>query len=217
MRKFLFLTAVFAILASYSEYSYSETKLIPGTDKAQVKDCSSGTAYIYEDYIIHTEPTGDFDGSNIYIYAPARDSNPCNMNTKTAHYAIGVGEYGGVNKFAGKHENLIFIDQWTGRDFKKLLAINIENKSLVFLDTYAEPEISGGELIYYRTLKSKRKSVRDKIPCPRAGEWVSQGKQVLYVEKITVNLDTMKKQPSGELSCMPADPIGNTKPRTYGH
>ncbi len=85
------------------------------------------------------------------------------------------------------------------------------------MDTYAQPEVGGGELNYYRTLKSKRKSVRDKIPCPEAEEWISQGKQVLYVEKITVNLDTMKKQSSGELSCMPADPIGNTKPRTYGH
>lgn len=218
MQKFLFVIFTCAIFATCTVLLRAESTLITGTDKPTVQECdNSGTVYVYDNYIIYTEPSGDFGGVNIYIYAPMKIDDLCKLNPRLAQYAVGVGEYGGVNKFAGKYENLMFIDKWTGRDFKRLLAINIENKSLVFMDTYAEPEIEGRELNYFRTLKSKRKSVRDKIPCPDAAEWESQGKQVLYVERMSVDLDTMKKVSSDELLCMPAEPIGTTKPRRYGH
>ena len=218
MQKILFVIFTCTIFVISTVFLYAESTLIAGTEKPTVKECdNSATVYVYDDYIIYTEPSGDFGGVNIYIYAPMKKDDLCKLNPRLAHYAVGVGEYGGVNKFAGKYENLILIDKWTGRDFKRLLAINIENKSLVFMDTYAEPKIEGGELNYFRTLKSKRKSVRDKIPCPNATKWESEGKQVLYVERMSVDLDTMKKVSSGELSCIPAEPIGTTKPRRYGH
>ena len=214
MQKILFILSLTFVLST--ALTHAEAKLIPGTDKPKIKDCGdSGTVYEYDNYIIYTQPSGDFEGVNTFIFAPMAKDDLCELNPRLAHYAVGVGEFGGVNKFAGKYENLIFLDQWTGRNFKRLLAINVDNKSLVFLDTYAEPEIEGGELNYFRTLKSKRKSVRDKIPCPEATEWEAQGKQVLYVEKMTANLETMKKVESGERSCMPTEPIGTTKPRTY--
>ncbi len=227
MQKFIFSTLKITILIvlattySYSEQGYDgdKAKLIPGTEKPTTKNCEEGgTAYIYDDYVIYTEASGDFDGANVYIYAPTSgEQDPCKMDRKQAHYWIGVGEYGGVNKFVGKYGNLLFLDQWTGRNFKRLVAINIETKSLVFLDTYTKPEIKDGKLNYFKTLKSKRESVREKIPCPDASKWEAQGKQVLYVEKMSTDLDTMKKTASNEFSCMPTDPIGTTKPRSYGH
>lgn len=224
MQKFIFSTLTITILIftttihSHSEQGYDgdKARLIPGTEIPTVKSCGDeDTVYIYDDYTVYTEASGDFDGANVYIYAPTQ--NPCNVDRKQAHYSIGVGEYGGVNKFIGKYGNLIFLDQWTGRNFNRLIAIDIETKSLVFLDTYTKPEIKDETLHYFRTLKAKRQSVRDKIPCPNAAEWKSQGKQVLYVEKMSTNLDTMKKASSKEFSCMPADPISNTKPKSYGH
>ena len=216
MQKLLLTLSIFILFIISTEFTDAEIKLIPGTDKPTIKYCDdSSTVYEYDNYIIYTQPSGDFGGVNTFIFAPSDKQDLCTLNPRLAHYAVGVGEFGGVNKFAGKYENLVFLDQWTGRNFKRLLAINIDNKSLVFLDTYAKPEIEGGELNYFKTLKSKRKSVRDRIPCPDAGDWESQGKQVLYVEKMSVNLDSMNKLSSGELSCMPTDPIGTTKPRSY--
>jgi len=206
---------------SYSKEGYDQlkSKLIPGTDKPQIKQCGDAdTAYIYDDYAIYTQPSGDYDGSNIYIFkSRAQLNDPCKVDYKRAYFTIRVGEFGGVNVYAGAYKNLIFLDQWTGRNFKRLLGIDVETKSLVFLDTYADPEIQGDTLIYYRTLKAKRQSVRDKIPCPEAVDWESQGKQVLYVEKMSIDLGTIKKQPSGEFSCIPSEPIGSVKPKSYGH
>ncbi len=216
MQKILFILSITFLFVITKALAHAETKFIPGTDKAKTKTCDdSGTVYEYDNYIIYTQPSGDFGGVNIFIFAPISKEDLCELIPRLAHYSVGVGEFGGVNKFVGKYDNLIFLDQWTGRNFKRLLAININNKSLVFLDTYAEPKIEGGELNYFRTLKSKRKSVRDKIPCPDAADWESQGKQVLYVEKMSVNLKTMKKVSSGEVSCMPTEPIATTKPRIY--
>lgn len=227
MRKFagLSLTITFFIVLttiySYSTEGYDQdkSKLIPGSGTPVIKHCGdSNKVYIYDDYVIYSEPVGEFEASNLYIYvSSAQTKDPCSLDYKRAPYIIQAGEFGGVSKFIGVYENLLFLDQWTGRNFKRFLAIDIETKSLVFLDTYAKPEIKNGELNYFRTLKAKRQSVRDKIPCPEADEWESQGQQVLYVEKMSVNLSTMKKEPSGEFSCMPSEPIGSTAPKRYGH
>lgn len=218
MQKLIFSISVFTLLIVFTAFSYADDKLISGTEEPTVKDCGdTDTVYIYDDYLIYTEPSGDFDGVNIYIYAPSAKNDPCTMDRKFAHYSVGVGEYGGINKFIGKYGNLIFLDQWTGRNFKRLVAINVETKSLVFLDTYTEPKIKDGNLYYFKTLKAKRKSVREKIPCPDAAKWEAQGKQVLYVEKMSADLRNMKKVSSKEFSCVPSEPIANTKPKSYGH
>lgn len=214
---FLLLTTLY----SYSSevYDQSNIKLIPGSDKAVVKNCLDlNYVYIYDDYVIYTNKSGDFEGSDIYIFHPlAQTNNPCSVTHSHAEYTINAGEFGGANTFSGVYGNLLFMDQWTGRDFKRLLAINMENKSLVFFDTYANASIKDTNLHYYRTLKAKRQSVRDKIPCLKAAEWESQGKQVLYVEQMSVDLSTMKKEASGEFSCIPTEPIGVAAPKKYGH
>ncbi len=214
---FLVLTTAYSYSAGV--YDQSNIKLIPGSNTPVVKDCLGlNYVYIYGDYVIYTQKSGDFEGSNIYIFHPqAQNNDPCSVSYSNAEYTINAGEFGGANTFSGVYGNLLFMDQWTGRDFKRLLAINMDSKSLVFFDTYAKPEIKNGKLNYFRTLKAKRQSVKDKIPCPKATQWKSQGKQVLYVEKMSVDLSTMKKDPSGVFSCMPTDPIGTAAPKKYGH
>ena len=174
----IFLTTAYSYSAGV--YDQSDIKLIPGSDEPIVKDCSDLIyVYIYDDHVIYTSKSGDFEGSNIYIFHPlAQTDNPCKVRYSNAVYTINAGEFGGANTFSGVYGDLLFIDQWTGRDFKRLLAINMKNKSLVFFDTYTEPSIKDGKLNYLRTLKAKRQSVRDKIPCPEATQWESQGKQV---------------------------------------
>lgn len=224
MRKITYLITLFLILTTINSYSsgvydQSDIKLIQGTDKPEVKECKNlSYVYIYDNYIIYTNKSGDFEGSNIYIFHPlAQKNDPCSIRYSNASYTIKAGEFGGANTFTGVYENLLFMDQWTGRNFKRLLAVNLDNKSLVFFDTYTEPSIEDNQLKYFRTLKSKRQSVRDKIPCPKAEAWKSEGKQVLYVEQMSVDLGTMKKQASGEFSCMPTEPIGITGPKKYGY
>jgi len=213
----LLLTTVYSYSAGV--YDQSNIKLIPGSNTPVVKDCLGlNYVYIYDDYVIYTQKSGDYEGSNIYIFHPqAQNNDPCSVSYPNAEYTINAGEFGGANTFSGVYGNLLFMDQWTGRNFKRLLAINMDSKSLVFFDTYTEPTIKDNKLNYFRTLKAKRQSVRDRIPCPKATQWESQGKQVLYVEKMSVDLSTMKKEPSGVFSCMPTDPIGTAAPKKYGH
>jgi len=214
----LILITMTLLTASYT-YSSDQVPMIKGSDKAEVKQCKDFiTAYIYDDYVVYTQSSGDYEGSNIYVYDPrAQLNDPCSVDLSRASFTILVGEFGGANKFIGAYGNIIFLDQWTGEDFKRLLGIDVRTQSLLFLDTYANPEIKNGKLAYYKTLKARRKSVRDKIPCPEAEKWKADGKQVLYVEKMSVDLGTMKKEPSGEYLCIPSEPIGSVKPRKYGH
>ena len=207
------------VLTTANTYPSDQESLIRGSNKAEIKHCKDFiTAYIYDYYVIYTQTSGDYEGSNIYVFkTPDMSNDPCDVDFKSADYTILVGEFGGANQFIGAYESIIFLDQWTGRDFKRLLGIDVDSKSLVFLDTYAEPEIKGGALLYFRTLKAKRQSVRDKIPCPKAQEWKAEGKQVLYVEKMNVDLSTIKKEHSGEFLCIPSEPILSVKPRSYGH
>jgi len=219
----LILTALLTLttFSSYSEDNKQENnyELIPGSDKPEIKHCRDiNTAYIYEDFVVYTQSSANYEGSNIYIYnKKAQFKDPCKVDFKRAPFSILVGEFGGANNYIGAYGNIIFLDQWTGEDFKRLLGIDVKTKSLVFLDDYADPEIRNGELIYYRTLNAIRKSVRDKIPCPAAEDWIANGKQVLYVEKMTADLNTMKKVSSGEFLCIPSEPIGSVTPRSYGH
>lgn len=222
MRKLIVSTIIlitFVVLAEANAYSSDRENLIKGSDKAEIKQCKDFiTAYIYDDYVVYKQTSGDYEGSNIYVYDPrAQLNDPCSVDLSRALFTILVGEYGGANNFIGAYENIIFLDQWTGQDFKRLLGIDAKTQSLLFLDTYANPEIKNGKLFYYKTLKARRKSVRDKIPCPEAEDWKARGKQVLYVEKMSVDLGTMKKEPSGEYLCIPSEPIGAVKPRSYGH
>jgi len=213
----LLLTTVYSYSAGV--YDQSNIKLIPGSNTPVVKDCLGlNYVYIYDDYVIYTQKSGDFEGSDIYIfYSQTQTNDPCSVRYPNAEYTINAGEFGGANTFSGVYGNLLFMDQWTGRNFKRLLVINMDSKSLVFFDAYTEPTIKDNKLNYFRTLKAKRQSVKDRIPCPKATQWKSQGKQVLYVEKMSVDLSTMKKDPSGVFSCMPTDPIGTAAPKKYGH
>jgi len=207
------------ILTTANSYASDQENLIKGSDEAEMKHCKDFiTAYIYDNHVIYTQTSGDYKGSNIYVFKTSDMSNDtCEVDFKNAEYTILVGEFGGANQFIGAYENIIFLDQWTGRNFKRLLGIDVESKSLAFLDTYTKPEIKGGALLYYRTLKAKRQSVRDKIPCPKAQEWKAEEKQVLYVEKMSVDLSTMKKEHSKEFLCIPSEPIESVKPKSYGH
>lgn len=224
MKKLIQLTLTITLFILISGvYSHAtgenEAELIPGSDKPQIIKCNEiNDAYVYDDFLIYTGSAIDYKGSNIYIFNPKlKRSNPCDPDLKKVSYIIRVGELGGANKFIGAHDNIIFLDQWTGRDFKRLLGINIDTNSLVLIDTYTKPEILNNEMTYFRTLKAKRQSVRDKIDCPEAAVWESEGKQVLYVEKIIVDLNTMKKYPTDQFSCIPSEPIESVKPRSYGH
>lgn len=220
----IFIIAVLLTLSIVSAYPQDKLyeynhQLIPGSDKPEIKTCKDViTAFIYDDFVVYVQSAVNYEGTNIYIYNKKTQLNdPCKVDFKRADFKILVGEFGGANNFIGAYGNTIFLDQWTGEDFKRLLGIDVTTQSLVFLDTYAKPKIKKGELLYYKTLKARRKSVRDKIPCPEAEDWIADGMQVLYVEKMRADLSTVKKQASGEYSCIPTEPIGSLKPRSYGH
>jgi len=62
----LLLTTVYSYSAGV--YDQSNIKLIPGSNTPVVKDCLGlNYVYIYDDYVIYTQKSGDFEGSNIYI------------------------------------------------------------------------------------------------------------------------------------------------------
>jgi len=96
-------------------------------------------------------------------------------------------------------------------DHKRLLIIDVGLKSLVYFDWYADPAIEGGALRYNRVLKAS-KGTKKEIPCPDAEKWEKEGLAVLYVEKMTLDLGTMKETHSGDFFCKQAAPITKRAP-----
>ena len=185
---------------------------IPGADPAQMKECDGGTAYIYPKYIIYTKKSPAFEGQDIYVYKPSAGvPDPCPFAARNAWYTINAGEFGGANTFMGMHGGYLFIDEWPGRDHKRLLIIDVGLKSLVYFDWYADPAIEGGALRYNRVLKAS-KGTKKEIPCPDAEKWEKEGLAVLYVEKMTLDLGTMKETHSGDFFCKQAAPITKRAP-----
>lgn len=180
---------------------------IPGADPAWKKECGGGTAYVYPKYIIYTRKSPAFEGQDIYVYKPASGvPDPCPLAARNAYYTINAGEFGGANTFIGMHGGHLFIDEWPGRDHKRLLVIDVARRSLVYFDWYADARIESETLRYNRVLKASG-SVKKEIPCPDAGKWEKEGKAVLYVEKMTLDLKTMSETHSDEFFCEPAPAI----------
>jgi hypothetical protein len=201
--------AILSLLAASGAYTAeaADRPLIPGSDPAEVKQCGGGAAYIYPEYIIYTSKSPSFEGQDIYVFKPrAAVPDPCSLAGRDAFYTINAGEFGGANTFIGMHGGYVFIDEWPGRDHKRFLVIDAAQKSLVYFDWYADPGIEKDTLRYNRVLKASG-SVKKKIPCPDAGKWEKEGKAVLYVEKMTLDLKTMSETHTDEFLCEPAPAI----------
>jgi hypothetical protein len=197
--------ALLALLAASG--AAADGPMVPGSDPAEVKQCGGGAAYIYSEYIIYTSKSPSFEGQDIYVFKPrAAVPDPCSLAGRDAFYTINAGEFGGANTFIGMHGGHLFIDEWPGRDHKRLLVIDVAQKSLVYFDWYADPAIEKDTLRYNRVLKASG-SVKKEIPCPDAGKWEKEGKAVLYVEKMTLDLRTMSETHSDEFFCEPAPAI----------
>jgi hypothetical protein len=180
---------------------------IPGADPAWKKECGGGTAYVYPKYIIYTRKSPAFEGQDIYVYKPASGvPDPCPLAARNAYYTISAGEFGGANTFVGMHGGYLLVDEWPGRDHKRLLVIDVAKRSLVYFDWYADARIEAETLLYNRVLKAS-KATRKNIPCPDAEKWEKEGSAVLYVEGMTLDLGTMKETHSGKFFCEPAPAI----------
>jgi hypothetical protein len=185
---------------------------IPGSDPSLSRECGGGTAYVYPEYIIYTRKSPAFEGQDIYVYKPASGvPDPCTLALSDAYYTISAGEFGGSNTFAGMHGGYLLIDEWPGRDHKRLLVIDAAARSLVYFDWYSGARIEAGTLTYNRVLKAS-KSTRKKIPCPEAEKWEKEGNAVLYVEGMTLDLRTMKETHSGKFFCEPAPAVTKRAP-----
>ena len=200
---FLILCAAIAFRAAAA----GEPALIPGSDPASVRECGSGTAYVYPEYVVYTSKSPSFEAQDINVYKPSGVvDDPCRLAGREAYYTLNAGEFGGANTFAGMHGGYMLIDEWPGRDHKRILVIDVALKSLVYFDWYADPVIEKNTLRYNRVLQASR-SVKEDIPCPDAEKWEKEGKAVLYVEKMTLDLGTMKETHSDEFFCKPAPAI----------
>lgn len=212
---FAAITAVlFMMLASVASYGAdpSGPPLVSGSDPAEVRQCPDGAAYVYPVYIIYTRKSPYFEGQDIYVFKPRGPvADPCALASREAWYTINAGEFGGANTFVGMHGVNLFIDEWPGRDHKRLLVVDADKKSLVYFDWYADPAIEGGTLRYNRVLKAS-KSTKKEMQCPDAEKWEKEGFAVLYVEKMTLDLGTMKETHSGNFFCESAAPITKRAP-----
>jgi hypothetical protein len=199
------LTAILLVLlAAAGAKGAADAPTIPGSDPAETKECPGGAAYVYPEYIVYTSKSPSFEGLDLYVYKPrAHVEDPCSLAGRDAFYSVNAGEFGGANSFIGMHGGYLFIDEWPGRDHKRFLVIDVAQKSLVYFDWYADPAIEKDTMRYNRVLNTSS-SVKKEIPCPDAEKWEKEGKAVLYVEKMTLDLRTMSETHSDEFFCEPA-------------
>ena len=184
---------------------------IPGADLPKTTECGDNYAYAYDKYTIYTRKSPYFEGQDIFIHKPASPvSDPCALGTKNAWYTINAGEFGGSNTFLGMHGDYLFVDEWPGEEHKRLLVINAGTRSLVYFDWYTDPLIDEGKLIYNRMLKTGRKA-KEEVACPDAEKWEKEGLIILYAEKMTLDLGTMKETHSGQFFCEPGQPVKKGK------
>jgi hypothetical protein len=211
----LFITATAAL--PYEQQYKQTVSLIPGTESAEILSCPSGKAYVYDTYTIYSAKSPNFEGKNIYVIKTKESQDPCRLDLTNAYYLIKAGEFGGANQFIGLVGEMLFLDQWTGRDHKRVLIIDIPTKSLSFFDWYDDPRIEDGVLYYNKVLKGGKSNKRN-IPCPEAGKWESEGLLPIYIQKAQLNLTTMKKSVDESRTCKPVTPIEGAKGSSYrGH
>ncbi len=185
----------------------ADTSLVPGSDPAHAVKCGEASVYVYPEYIVYASKSPAFEGQDIRLFKPrAPVDDPCSLASRQAYYTINAGEFGGANTFIGMRGGYLFIDEWPGREDKRFLVIDAASKSLVYFDWYADPAIENGKLEYNRVIKASG-STKKEIPCPDAEKWEKEGRAVLYVEKMSLDLTTMKGTDSGKFSCEPAAPI----------
>ncbi len=213
----LLLTAPLA-LAQYTDELEEPpvAAIIPGTETPEIKECPGTTAYIYREYTVVIERSQAFYGNNHLIFKPSKKgTDPCKLSPQNTYIKILAGELGGSNTFAGIYDDLVFLDQWTGYDRKRLVIFNLTKKNIVHFDWFLDPRITDGVLTYNRSLKASR-STKKKIPCPEAEGWKEEGLSVKYIEGMTVNLETMDKRHDSNFSCTAVAPIKNAKRSMYG-
>ncbi len=218
--KKLTLTLILVLITSASALSYEQqykqiVPLIPGTEIAEIKTCEGGKAYIYDAYTIYSVRSPDFEGRITYIFKTEEGQDPCGLNLKKAYYMIKAGEFGGANQFIGLLGERLFLDQWTGRDHKRVLIIDLPTKSLAYFDWYDDPKIENDVLYYNKVLKGG-KSNKKNIPCPEAEKWESEGLLPIYYQQAQVNLETMKRTVNEARTCKPVTPIAGSKGNKYG-
>ena len=174
---------------------------IAGTEDPKIIECQIGTAYLFENYEIKVEPSPQQQGMNIFLYAPeTSNGNPCDLDKRNASHIIGTGETEGNNFFEGVYKNYLFIDQGTGPDQRILSVYDLNQKKLILLTEYSDPELKDGVLNYYKTLVPKP-GVIENIPCPDAEKWKEQGLTILYEQKETFTLETQIRLPINEYRC----------------
>ena len=198
------------------EQQYTQTvPLIPGTETTEIQTCKNGKAFVYDTYSIYSIRSPDFEGQNIFIFKTKEGQYPCGLNPKKAYYTIQAGEFGGANEFTGLLGNKLFIDQWTGRDHKRVLIIDLTTKSLTFFDWYDDPKIENDVLYYNKVLKGGKRTKKS-IPCPEAKKWESEGLLPIYIQRARVDLSTMKRTVDEARTCKPVTPIAGAKNSSYG-
>jgi len=198
-----------------SAYEPEPPAMLEGADKPSVERCGEWTSYEYKDYVVNTRHSAAFAGQDIFVFKrPANLEDPCSLRPYNVWYTINAGEFGGANAFLGMHGGLLFIDEWPGRDHKRILIIEAAAKSLVYFDWYTDPVLRGDTLQYKRVLKASRKT-KSSISCPDAAKWEEEGKLALYTENMSLDLATMKAAASGEFSCEPGPAI--QRARRYTH
>lgn len=215
---FIILTLLFLTTASALSYEQQYTQsvpLIPGTKETEKQTCPDGTAYVYDIYTIFSVKSPDFEGRITYIFKTKEGQDPCDLNLKRAYYLIKAGEFGGANQFVGLLGEKLFLDQWTGRDHKRVLIIDLPTKSLSFFDWYDDPRIENDVLYYNKVLKGGKRTKKS-IPCPEAEKWESEGLLPIYYQEAQVNLETMKRTVDEARTCKPVAPIVGSKGNRYG-
>lgn len=209
MRAFLFITLLTLIVSCNAPGDDKPVTAdqhfgFPGTDKTEIANCSAGTAYVYEDYVIYTVRSEGFPGYDIYIYETAgKPADPCSMDIGKAYYTITAKEAGGSNFFSGIYKDYLFIDRGTGPSHRVMTVFDIKSKRFLIFTSYSDASVREGVLTYWDTLPDSARP-EEKIPCPEAGEWKKQGFEVIYERKETLDLEAGIKRSSSKYRCSPA-------------
>ncbi len=161
---------------------------IKGCDKAQHTETKLGNAFTYSQAKVTTVASEEGVGEEIYVNLP---------NQKDTFTIENIDAY----HFMGIKNDLLFVDNGTGTNGRKLLVYDLKTRKLAH-ETLYEGDLSiEKDKIRYKTPIDTRNIRLMASVCPDKEKWEKQGLSAGYAQFVVFDLATKEAEETGEYTC----------------
>jgi len=162
----------------------------PMQDKIHLK------CFVTKKYTVMTKSNEEGNGEYIYIFKTKQpETASINLSEKDTLFTIKDDD---SNFFYGIYGKYVFIDNGTGAQNRSVKVYNVETKKKFIDENYFDGniEFDGSNLFFWNRTAIKKDSV-----CPEPQKWEASGNSTIVVEKIKMNVETLKREGTKKYDC----------------